>query len=132
MEQLNDLQKTNNAMEFRISQLVEINEQLESKQPVYIARRQSKIDTEVARFINNKYPETTERLKIMFIRESEGVYTFGSKRVYIKCEKGNQLFVRVGGGYMHIEEFVKTFTEIELEKVERRDALHRFREKLAV
>lgn len=104
-------------MEFRIAQLVEINEQLESKQPVYIARRQSKIDTEVARFINNKYPEATERLKIMFIRESEGVYTFGSKRVYIKCEKGNQLFVRVGGGYMHIEEFVKTFTEMELEKV---------------
>lgn len=132
VEQLNETQQTNNSLEYRIGQLVEINEQLESKQPVYIARRDSMIDKELARIINAKYPEASERLKIMFIRESEGVYVFGSKRVFIKCEKGNQLYVRVGGGYLHIDEFVKTYTEMEQEKIERRNAIHRFREKLAV
>ena len=38
----------------------------------------------------NKFPER-EKLNIMFLRESEGVYRFGSKRVYIKIEKGGQL-----------------------------------------
>ena len=40
------------------------------------------------------------------MRESEGVYQFGSKRVFIKIEKGENILVRVGGGYMHIEEFI--------------------------
>lgn len=41
-----------------------------------------------------------EKLKVMFIRQSEGVYKFGLKKVAIKIEKGNQLLIRVGGGYM--------------------------------
>ena len=46
-------------------------------------------------------------LKILFLRESEGVYQFGTRRVYIKIEKGNKIVVRVGGGYIDIEEFIK-------------------------
>jgi len=38
----------------------------------------------------------------MFLRESEGVYRFGSRRVQIKIEKGNSVLVRVGGGYMNV------------------------------
>jgi len=43
----------------------------------------------------------------MFLRESEGVYSFGQKRVYIKVEKGDQILVRVGGGFMHIDSFIE-------------------------
>jgi len=68
----------------------------------------------------------------MFLRESEGVYQFGQRRVHIKIEKGNQLLVRVGGGFISIEEFVKQFTENELEKVERNDVISRFHKKLAL
>lgn len=57
----------------------------------------------------NQYPEK-ERMKILFLRESTGVYQFGSKRVYIKIEKGNQIKVRVGGGYMHIDDFIEQYT----------------------
>ena len=53
----------------------------------------------------------------MFIRESEGVYQFGSKKIYIKIEKGNQMFVKVGGGFMPIKEFIKKFTPQEAEKI---------------
>ena len=46
----------------------------------------------------------------MFLRESEGVYFFGQKRVYIKIERGNQIMVRVGGGYISIDEFIEQYT----------------------
>ena len=55
-------------------------------QAVYIGKNQDQIDLGLAEFVN-KYPER-EKLKIMFIRESEGVYKFGSKKIYIKVEKG--------------------------------------------
>ena len=42
----------------------------------------------------------------MFIRESEGVYKFGQKRIYVKVEKGDKIFVRVGGGFMFIKDFI--------------------------
>ena len=57
----------------------------------------------------------------MFLRESEGVYQFGQKRVYVKIEKGDQILVRVGGGFMHIDQFIEQYTEQEVEKLERRD-----------
>jgi len=53
----------------------------------------------------------------MFLRESEGVYQFGQKRVYVKVEKGGQIFVRVGGGYMNIDEFINTYTPNEVDKI---------------
>ena len=68
---------------------------------IYHSRKNDNIDKAMETFIN-KYPER-EKLKILFLRESEGVYKFGQKRVYIKIEKGDQILVRVGGGFMHIE-----------------------------
>jgi hypothetical protein len=79
----------------------------------------------------NQYPER-KQMKIMFLRESEGVYQFGQKRVYIKVEKGNQILCRVGGGYMHIDEFIQMYTPTEVEKIERRDVLKRFQNKMAI
>jgi len=49
-------------------------------------------------------------MKIMFLRESEGVYRFGQKRIYVKVEKGDKILVRVGGGFMHIEDFIIQYT----------------------
>jgi hypothetical protein len=67
----------------------------------------------------------------MFMRESEGVYEFGSKRVYVKVDK-EKINVRVGGGYLSIDEFLDQYTPSELEKLERKDPLKRFSEKIAV
>jgi hypothetical protein len=39
------------------------------------------------------------------MRESEGVYEFGSKRVYVKVDK-DRINFRVGGGYLSIDEFL--------------------------
>ena len=85
-----------------------MNEQLEKNQGVYIAKKNDKIDKTLGNYLN-KYPER-EQMKIMFLMESDGVYQFGQKRVYIKVEKGDKIMVRVGGGFMHIDEFIQQYT----------------------
>mmetsp|Transcript_23389 Transcript_23389/g.27434 ORF Transcript_23389/g.27434 Transcript_23389/m.27434 type:complete len:90 (+) Transcript_23389:506-775(+) len=68
----------------------------------------------------------------MFLRESAGVYSFGSKKIHISVSKGNQIKIRVGGGFQSIDEFLDQYTPVELGKIERRDPLKRFSEKVAV
>ena len=58
---------------------------MKSKVAVFIPIKDDPIDEKLADFINN-YPDR-QRLKIMFMRESEGVYEFGSKKIFIKVEK---------------------------------------------
>lgn len=74
---------------------------------VYIPVREDPIDKKLAEYINN-YPEKS-KLKIMFMRESEGVYQFGSKRIYVRVEK-DKINIRVGGGYLSIDEFLDIYT----------------------
>lgn len=52
---------------------------------MYIPIKDDAVDKKLAEFINN-YPERS-KLKIMFMRESEGVYQFGTKRVYVRVDK---------------------------------------------
>ena len=65
------------------------------------------------------------------MRESEGVYEFGSKRIMVKVER-DKIQIKVGGGYLSIDEFIDQYTPVELEKLERRDPLRRFTERVAV
>ena len=67
----------------------------------------------------------------MFMRESEGVYQFGSKKVGVRVEK-DKINIRVGGGYLSIDEFLDQYTPGELEKLERKDPMKKFSEKVAV
>jgi hypothetical protein len=41
----------------------------------------------------------------MFMRESDGVYQFGTKKVHVRVDK-DKINVRVGGGYLSIDEFL--------------------------
>lgn len=102
---------------------------LKQRIAVYIPVKEDPVDRKLAEFINN-YPERS-KLKIMFMRESEGVYQFGTKRVAVKVEKDN-IKIRVGGGYLSLDEFLDQYTPAELEKLERKDPLKRFSEKIAV
>jgi hypothetical protein len=76
---------------------------LKSRIAVYIPVKNDKIDKKIAEYINN-YPER-QKLKIMFMRESEGVYQFGSKRVMVKIDN-DKINIRVGGGFLSIDEFL--------------------------
>lgn len=61
---------------------------LKARIAVYIPVKTDAIDTKLAEYINN-YPDR-QKLKIMFMRESEGVYEFGSKRIHVKVS-GNKI-----------------------------------------
>ena len=100
---------------------------LKARVSIYVPIKDDPIDSKIAEYINN-YPDRN-KLKIMFMRESEGVYEFGSKRVNVRIEKG-RILIRVGGGYLSIDEFLDQNTPIELEKIERRDPLKRFSERI--
>ena len=67
----------------------------------------------------------------MFMRESSGVYQFGTKRVQVKVEREG-IKIRVGGGYLSMDQFLEQYTPQELEKLERKDPLKRFSEKVAI
>ena len=58
---------------------------LKARIAVYIPCKGDSTDKKLAEYINN-YPDR-QKLKIMFLRESEGVYEFGSKRVMVKVER---------------------------------------------
>jgi len=96
---------------------------LKSKVSVYIPLKDDPVDIKLADFVNN-YPDRN-KLKIMFLRESAGVYQFGTKRVEVRVSKG-KLTIRGGGGYLTIDEFLDQYTATELAKVERRDPLKKF------
>ena len=115
--------------EVEISTLQQYIVDLKQRIAVYIPMKDDAIDKKLAEFINN-YPERS-KLKIMFMRESEGVYSFGTKRVAVKVEQ-NAIKIRVGGGYLSIDEFLDQYTPVELERLERKDPLKRFNEKIAV
>lgn len=103
--------------------------ELKQRVAVYIPVKDDTVDKRLAEYINN-YPDRS-RLKIMFMRESEGIYQFGTKKIYVRVEKG-KIIIRVGGGYLSIDEFLDIYTPMELEKLERQDPLRKFSEKVAV
>lgn len=102
---------------------------LKQRISVYIPVRDDQVDKKLAEYINN-YPERS-KLKIMFMRESEGVYSFGSKRVCVRVDK-DKINIRVGGGYLSIDEFLDIYTPQELDRLERKDPLKKFSEKVAI
>lgn len=91
---------------------------MKSRTTFYKPAKDDAVDKALAEYLNSQ--SDRGKLQISFIRQSPGVYEFGSRRVGIKLE-GGRLFVRVGGGYLGIDEFIDIYTPKELEHLERRD-----------
>ena len=102
---------------------------LKSRIAVYIPVKGDSIDKRLAEYINN-FPDR-QKLKIMFMRESDGVYQFGTKRVTVRVDQ-NRINIKVGGGYLSIDEFLDQYTPLELEKYERNDPLKRLNARASV
>ncbi len=67
----------------------------------------------------------------MFMRESEGVYEFGSKKVKVSVQR-DRIGVKDGGGYVDSDECLDQYAPTGREEHERRDAVKRFNERVAV
>lgn len=52
-----------------------------------------------------------------FVKEFSEVYLFGSRRIQLKLEN-EKLQVKVGGGFLTIVEFLKSFEHVESDKIQ--------------
>lgn len=57
---------------------------LKARVAVYVPIKDDPVDSKMAEYINN-YPDRN-KLKIMFMRDSAGVYEFGSKKINVRIE----------------------------------------------
>lgn len=113
-----DLLKALKDAEYQIETLKQYVIDLKSRIAVYIPVKDDAIDKKLAEYINN-YPDR-QKLKIMFMRESEGIYQFGTKKIYVRVDK-DKINIRVGGGFLSIDEFLDQYTPTELQKLETRN-----------
>lgn len=89
-----------------------VEEPVESK---YVADQGDEVDQMFAKYLNvNNCPVPIRRL-------GGGYYLFGTKKIYAKILNG-KLVIRVGGGYMVIDEFIQTYAQQELIKIQARRA----------
>ena len=102
---------------------------MKSRIAVYIPVKNDPVDKKLAEYINN-YPDR-QKLKIMFMRESDGVYQFGSKRVRVMCVR-DKIQIQVGGGYLSLDEFLDQYTPTELQVLERKDPMRRMTDRIAL
>jgi myosin heavy subunit len=79
----------------------------------YVPKIDDPVDVALSEYLNS----LDEPIPIPFTRENEGVYLFGTKRIFLKLENNN-IRIRVGGGYTNIEEFIEIYTTTELERQE--------------
>jgi len=76
----------------------------------YIPMKGDKVDEKMAHYINNF------ELDIPIQRLGDGRYMFGSRKIFAKI-MNEKLVIRVGGGFMLIDEFLPTYGQQEYEKV---------------
>ena len=88
---------------------------MKTKNPIYNHIKGDYIDKNLAKYLNSR----NSVLSVPFIRENYGIYLYGTRKVSISIER-NKLTVKVGGGYMFIEDFINKYTKSELEKYEKR------------
>ena len=80
------------------------------KQPVFTQPKGDTIDQMLGFYINQtNCPVPIRKL-------GNGYYLFGTKKIYAKILNG-KLVIRVGGGYMIIEEFIATYADAEMAKI---------------
>ena len=58
---------------------------MREKTGAYIPMRDDSIDKKLADYINSL--NDPSRIRVLFIRETNGVYQFGTKKVYVKVEQ---------------------------------------------
>ena len=76
---------------------------MKQKMSIYVPVKDDPVDVALADFVNN-YPDR-RKLRVMFLRCEPGVYDFGSRKVSLRIEQ-NKVKVRVGGGWIGVEEFL--------------------------
>lgn len=98
-------------MEAHIAHMEEIIARDAAKK-AYKAIKGDIVDEMLAKYINQA------GVQLPITRLGGGFYMFGTKKIYAKI-MNNKLVVRVGGGFMGIDEFIHSYGESELNKLKR-------------
>eukprot|EP01016_Furgasonia_blochmanni_P049025 TRINITY_DN7394_c0_g2_i4.p1 TRINITY_DN7394_c0_g2~~TRINITY_DN7394_c0_g2_i4.p1 ORF type:complete len:853 (+),score=309.08 TRINITY_DN7394_c0_g2_i4:25-2559(+) len=69
----------------------------------YSPNKGDEVDQQLGDYLNQNH------VPVKFIRIGEGQYKFGTRRIFVKILRG-RLVIRVGGGYLLIEEFLRLYT----------------------
>lgn len=80
------------------------------KRPVFTMPKGDILDQMLSQYIN------AANCPVPLRKIGGGQYWFGTKKIYAKILNG-KLVIRVGGGFMIIEEFVATYADNELKKI---------------
>merc|ERR1712086_1074952 len=84
-------------------------------QTKYTPIKGDKVDEKMAVYINNF------DMDVPIQRLGDGQYMFGSRKIFAKI-MNDKLVIRVGGGYMLIDEFLPTYGQQELDKLDAQEA----------
>jgi hypothetical protein len=117
-EHVQMLQKFSTAVEERddeIDQLKHMVVVIKNRNPMYVPVKGDVVDETLAEYLNNR----TEPIAVPFYRQDSEVYIFGTKRIFVKLDCG-RIAIRVGGGFMQIDDFLEIYTKQEIEKLEAR------------
>jgi len=110
-EKIGDLESLKAEREEQLLSLENIIDELRKDREIYKPLKDDPIDIALSDYVNTR----TAGLKVQFDREDHGIYNFGTKKIFVKLEQG-RLLIRVGGGYMQVEDFVKMYSPVELER----------------
>lgn len=80
------------------------------KRPVFQLPKGDLLDQMLSHYINQA------NCPVPIRKIGNGFYLFGTKKIYAKILNG-KLVIRVGGGFMIIEEFIATYAEAEMNKI---------------
>ena len=100
-----------NEKEIELDALRNAVNEIKNSNPVYFPVPDDNIDKAIADYFNCR----DDVLIVPFVRESYGVYLYGTKRIMVNIERG-KLIVKVGGGFLPIEVFIDNYTDIEVDK----------------
>ena len=106
MKATREKENIHHTKDFQVSRGEKTNKNIED----VLRSRNSEIDQKLKEIMKKSM------IPMKFVRIGEGLYVFGSKRVNVKAIN-NKLAVRIGGGYMYIEEFIRVFAHQELMKL---------------
>mmetsp|Transcript_18388 Transcript_18388/g.18362 ORF Transcript_18388/g.18362 Transcript_18388/m.18362 type:complete len:456 (+) Transcript_18388:11-1378(+) len=101
--------------EYDLNAMRRVVVELKMQNPVYFPVDNDTIDQALSAYLNSR----DEVVPVPFIRETKGVYLFGTRRVLISFERG-KLTVKVGGGFLPIDDFVESYCDGEFEKLNHR------------
>jgi len=128
----NTMKKENDENEQLRKELAQARKEADDMKSMLIAYKQMANNEEFKENSNVIYtPDTSDKVDQMFAfyinetkcpvqlkKTGEGQYLFGTKKIFAKIQN-EKLVIRVGGGYMMIDEFLSVYTAQELSKLQR-------------